>query len=214
MSDTALELVLRRDRTVIVSALVSLLALAWAYVLWIAADMDMGGMDMSEFRMIPAGIGVMAPALTPWSPFEFFLVFIMWAVMMIGMMTPSVTPMILIHARVARQAVAQHKPFAATAWFAGGYLAVDLPHPALGQDFTPSPTANRTCGFPASGSPTGFTARHTEKITNRKRHLRGVEPDVRISRIRLSDWLQGVKSCPRAGCGRSTSPGSMKQLVQ
>jgi hypothetical protein len=78
MSDTALELVLPRDRAVIVSALVLLLALAWAYVLWIAADMDMGGMD-SEFRMMPAGIGIMAPALAPWSPFEFFLVFIMWA---------------------------------------------------------------------------------------------------------------------------------------
>ena len=35
-------------------------------------------------------------------------------------------------------------------------------------------SSNRTCGFPASGSPTGFTARHTEGITNRKRHLRGV----------------------------------------
>jgi predicted metal-binding membrane protein len=123
MNDTALELVLRRDRTVVVSAVVLLLALAWAYILWIATDMDMGGMDMREFRMIPAGIGIMAPALAPWSPFEFFLVLIMWAVMMIGMMTPSATPMILIHARVARQAAAQHKPFAPTAWFAGGYLA-------------------------------------------------------------------------------------------
>jgi predicted metal-binding membrane protein len=73
MSDTVLELVLRRDRTVIVSALGLLLALAWAYVLWIAAYMDMGGMEMSEFRMIPAGFGIMAPALAPWSPFEFFL---------------------------------------------------------------------------------------------------------------------------------------------
>jgi predicted metal-binding membrane protein len=115
--------VLRRDRTIIVSALVLLLALAWAYVLWIAADMAMGGMDMTELRMIPAGIGIMAPALAPWSPFEFFLVFLMWAVMMIGMMTPSATPMILIHARVGRQTAAQHKPFVATAWFAGGYLA-------------------------------------------------------------------------------------------
>jgi predicted metal-binding membrane protein len=81
MSDTALELVLRRDRTVIVSALVLLLVLAWAYVLWIVVNMDMGGMDMSEFRMIPAGIGIMAPALALWSPFEFFLVFVMWALL-------------------------------------------------------------------------------------------------------------------------------------
>ena len=31
-------------------------------------------------------------------------------------------------------------------------------------------SSNRTCGFPASGSPTGFVVRHTEKITDRKRH--------------------------------------------
>ena len=35
-------------------------------------------------------------------------------------------------------------------------------------------SSNRTCGFPASGSPTGFTVRHTENITDRKRHLSGV----------------------------------------
>ena len=35
-------------------------------------------------------------------------------------------------------------------------------------------SSNRTCGFPASGSPTGFTVRHTKQITDRKRHLRGV----------------------------------------
>jgi hypothetical protein len=31
-------------------------------------------------------------------------------------------------------------------------------------------SSNRTCGFPASGSPTGFTIRHTEQIIDRKRH--------------------------------------------
>src|SRR6476620_3713340 len=35
-------------------------------------------------------------------------------------------------------------------------------------------SSNRTCGFPASGSPTGFVMRHTKQITDRKRHLCGV----------------------------------------
>ena len=35
-------------------------------------------------------------------------------------------------------------------------------------------SSNRTCGFPASGSPTGFVLRHTKQITDRKRHLRSV----------------------------------------
>jgi predicted metal-binding membrane protein len=46
----------------------------------------------------------------------------MWAVMMVGMMAPSAAPMILMYARVGRQAAAEGTPFAATGWFAGGYF--------------------------------------------------------------------------------------------
>jgi predicted metal-binding membrane protein len=116
-------MVLRRDRVLIAVALLVLVALAWAYLIWVASDMEMGGMDMSGFRMIPAGLGLMMPAAAPWQPIEFVFVFAMWAVMMVGMMTPSAAPMILIYARVARQAKFERKPFAATLWFAGGYLS-------------------------------------------------------------------------------------------
>jgi predicted metal-binding membrane protein len=122
MTDATLATVLRRDRTIVAATLIVLIALAWAYVLWLAADMDMGGMDMTGFRMIPAGIGLMMPVAAPWQPIEFAFVFAMWAVMMVGMMTPSVAPLILIYARVGRQAAAQQQPFAASAWLALGYL--------------------------------------------------------------------------------------------
>jgi predicted metal-binding membrane protein len=122
MIDTALETVLRRDRSVVAGALGVLAALAWSYVLWLAADMDMGGMDMGGSRMIPAGMGIMVPRLAPWSGIEFALVFVMWVVMMIGMMTPSAAPMILIYARAGRQAAIADRPFAATGWFAAGYF--------------------------------------------------------------------------------------------
>jgi predicted metal-binding membrane protein len=122
MNDTALETVLRRDRIVVAAALVVITAIAWVYVLWLAADMEMGGMDMSGFRMIPAGMGLMMPALAPWQPIEFAFVFVMWGVMMVGMMTPSAAPMILLYLRVGRQAKTDGKLFAATAWFAIGYL--------------------------------------------------------------------------------------------
>jgi len=122
MSDTALEAVLRRDRAVVIAALAVITALAWADLLWLADDMAMGGMDMTGYRMIPAGRGLMMPADAPWQPIEFGYVFVMWVVMMVGMMLPSAAPMILIYARVGRQATAQGKPFAASGWFAGGYL--------------------------------------------------------------------------------------------
>ena len=123
MSDTALEAVLRRDRAVVIVAIAVITALAWADLVWLAGDMAMGGMDMTGYRMIPAGRGLMMPADAPWRPIEFGYVFVMWIVMMIGMMMPSAAPMILIYARVGRQAATQGKPFAASGWFAGGYLA-------------------------------------------------------------------------------------------
>ena len=123
MSSRAIELVLRRDRAVIVAALVAIAGLAWAHVLWLANDMAMGGMDMTGFRMIPAGIGLMMPASAPWQPTEFIFTFVMWVVMMIGMMTPSAAPMVLLYARVGRQAAIQGKSFASSNWFFGGYLS-------------------------------------------------------------------------------------------
>jgi len=115
---------LRRDRIVVVLVLTLLTALAWSYLLWLSADMAMGGMDMGDFRMIPSGMGLMVLAHTPWQAMEFAFVFVMWTVMMVGMMTPSAVPMILMYARVGRQTEAQGTPFAPIAWFAAGYFLV------------------------------------------------------------------------------------------
>src|SRR5215472_1453136 len=120
MTNGVLEALLRRDRLLIAGALGMAAVLAWGYVLWLAADMDMGGMDMTGFRVIPAGLGLMALADAPWGVIEFAFVFVMWAVMMIGMMTPSVAPMILTYARVGRQENVRGKPLVATGWFAAG----------------------------------------------------------------------------------------------
>ena len=77
MTDGTLETVLRRDRLAVAGALGVIAALGWGYVLWLAADMDMGGMDMTGFRMIPAGMEIMAPANALWKAIEFALVFAM-----------------------------------------------------------------------------------------------------------------------------------------
>ena len=124
MAQGSLEFVLRGDRLVVAAALAAIAACAWGYVLWLAAGMSMPAGDggpMNPSGM--AGMGdMLAPALKPWTAAEFGFVFAMWAVMMVGMMTPSAAPMILIYARVARQAALQGRAFAATGWFAAGYL--------------------------------------------------------------------------------------------
>lgn len=121
MNTSAFEAILLRDRVIIIASLVMLTVLAWFDLIWLANDMAMGGIDMTGYRMIPAGQALMMPASSPWQPIEFACVFVMWVVMMIGMMTPSVTPMILVYVRVGRQA-AEGRPFPSVAWFAGGYF--------------------------------------------------------------------------------------------
>jgi predicted metal-binding membrane protein len=118
-----LEDLLRRDRAVVFVALSAITLLAWAYTLRLAAAMDMGGMSMSGYRMATGFLTmVMAPSLQPWDLTEFMFTALMWAVMMVGMMTPSVAPMVLLYARVGRQAALEGRPLAATGWFALGYF--------------------------------------------------------------------------------------------
>jgi predicted metal-binding membrane protein len=122
---TPLERVLRRDRAIVSIALVILTLLAWLYVLRLAADMEMGGMDMTGTRMVSTGIRmVMTSRLQAWSGAEFVFMFLMWSVMMVAMMLPSATPMVLLYARVGRTAAIDGEPFAPTGWFAAGYLLV------------------------------------------------------------------------------------------
>ena len=123
MHDTLLEQLVRRDRAVVVVSLAVISTLAWLYIVRLAAAMQMDGMDMTGFRMVPSGLSMMmAPASHPWSIIEFALMFSMWTVMMVGMMTPSVGPLLLLYARVGRQAANRQQPIAATGWFAAGYL--------------------------------------------------------------------------------------------
>lgn len=121
MSEAALEHVLRRDRAIVIAALAGLTVLAWAYTIWLASTMNMGGMAMPKSTGMAMG-ATLAPAFNPWTVADFAVTFAMWAVMMVGMMTPSAAPMILIYARVGRQSALHGKPLAATSFFAGGYL--------------------------------------------------------------------------------------------
>src|SRR5215207_2375871 len=103
MAKPILEAVLRRDRVIVAGALILLIVLAWGYVLWLMDVMRMGGMEMPGMRMVANPFGAaMIPALQPWSVIEFALMFVMWTIMMFGMMVPSAAPMILIYARVGR----------------------------------------------------------------------------------------------------------------
>lgn len=103
----------RRDRVAIASALIGVTVLAWAYLIRMAAQMDMSA-------MMPAAM----LEIHPWSGGDFVFMFVMWAVMMVGMMVPTAIPMTLIYAAVARKAAGQGTTLAPAAVFLSGYIAM------------------------------------------------------------------------------------------
>jgi predicted metal-binding membrane protein len=104
----------RKDFWTIAAALLAITALAWLYLIVLASRMgnEHGG-----------SMGAMSQ-LQPWSPLEFLMLFIMWAVMMIGMMVPTASRAVLIYAAVARQAAKRGNSLPATGWFIAGYILV------------------------------------------------------------------------------------------
>ena len=69
--------------------------------------------------------GLMSPDYVPWSAGYFAFMLVMWITMMIGMMTPSVAPMILLtRPSPGGNCGAGRRPqaFAAAGWFFSGYL--------------------------------------------------------------------------------------------
>jgi predicted metal-binding membrane protein len=118
-----LEALLRRDRYVIAAALVALGILAWGYTLWLSDLMDIPGMDTTGMRMDASPFApAMSPHGKPWTAAEFMLLFVMWSIMMVGMMTPSAAPVVLLYARIERQAAANGHVMANAIWFFAGYL--------------------------------------------------------------------------------------------
>jgi predicted metal-binding membrane protein len=114
MSSGVAEVALRRDRIIVLSSLALITALSWAYVSSLASDMQ--NMDMTtEMAM---------PRMQVWGVTDFALTFVMWAVMMVAMMTPSAAPMILMFAGVNRRRRKQQVPYVPTSVFLLGYLAV------------------------------------------------------------------------------------------
>ncbi len=58
----------------------------------------------------------------PWSVADFSLAFVMWTVMMIGMMAPTAAPMVAIFNTVSRRRRSEGQAYVPTAVFVAGYL--------------------------------------------------------------------------------------------
>ena len=105
-----------RDRLTAALSLAAVAALAWLY-LWV----DARGMSAG---WSPSGWLMAASTDNPWSPLSLALAFLMWSVMMVGMMLPSAMPAILLYGRLVAKQPAGGGTLPAVWAFAAGYLAV------------------------------------------------------------------------------------------
>jgi predicted metal-binding membrane protein len=145
---SVLEAILRRDRLIVILGVITVVVLAWMYLL-MGAGMGMNALEMSMPNrpwqaaseetmsgahgemshttgmgdmMHKAHMAMMRPAV--WTTGYAVMMGVMWWVMMIAMMLPSASPMLLLFARVNRAQKVQEAPFVPTSVFAAGYLVV------------------------------------------------------------------------------------------
>ena len=104
----------RRDRIILSVSLVTIVVLSWAYLVDMAQAMQ--GMDMN--------MSMSMSAMQAWTAIDFVLMFTMWTVMMIAMMTPSASPMVFMFAKIDRQRQTQRNPIATSWVFLAGYLVI------------------------------------------------------------------------------------------
>jgi predicted metal-binding membrane protein len=90
------ERVIARDRWIVSFGLAGLVAIAWIYLMSMAA-----GMRSMADQAAMASMGM--PEMGLWGFREALALFVMWAVMMVGMMLPSAAPIILLVLRVYRR---------------------------------------------------------------------------------------------------------------
>lgn len=131
---TFTETVLRRDRSVVLIGLGTIVVLSWAYLVYLAWGMSsMMAMDMGDTSMAMGmamdmstnmGMEMAMPTVQPWGALDYWLMFVMWAVMMFAMMTPSAAPMVLTYTKISGRQGDDLKPVWGTAVFFFGYLLI------------------------------------------------------------------------------------------
>lgn len=102
-----------REITVVVGGLAGVAMAGWAYMFYMA--WAMANMDKVDMWMPPMGA-------ISWTAEDFLMLFIMWATMMVAMMTPSILPMVSMFATLNRNRRNRGQLYTPTFVFVAGYL--------------------------------------------------------------------------------------------
>lgn len=108
------ERVVRHDRALALLAIAAISVLSWIYLVRMAAMMTTAAGE----RAMHAAMGM--PEMAAWGPPELLMLFLMWAVMMTGMMLPSAVPVIMLVIGTYRGRGDRARVLTLT--FASGYL--------------------------------------------------------------------------------------------
>lgn len=105
-----------RDHLIVYMAMSAICLSAWGYMAYMAYAMQ--HMDTIDMWMPPRS------GTRPWQLHDFWMLFVMWSVMMIAMMTPSVLPMVSMYVTVTKSKISKGHTYTPTIIFLSGYLIV------------------------------------------------------------------------------------------
>jgi len=109
---TALEAIVQRDRWILLSGLIAISALAWAYTISLSTDPHHA-----------AHAALLAPPRA-WTAADLAITFGMWTVMMLAMMLPTAAPLVLGLAKISRGRAASTSPVPPALGFLLGYTVI------------------------------------------------------------------------------------------
>ena len=99
----------QRDQIILISSLVAVALLSWVYLFQLDKNMQ---------------DGVMNAGIQPWKIIDFFMMFLMWAIMMVAMMLPSAMRSVLIFARLASKDETHQQIFTPILVFVLAYITI------------------------------------------------------------------------------------------
>lgn len=121
MFDAAIDRSVKRDKAVLLGGLVLVAGIAWVYLV----RMEAGASSSSCHG------GAILPSAQPWSGQELAAAGTMWAVMMLGMMLPVVSPWLMVLAEASRDHDPKSAPLPSAGAFASGYGVMWLGYSAV-----------------------------------------------------------------------------------
>ncbi len=126
MSSNVAEAVIKRDRNVVLIGLVTVIAVTAVFIIFMARQMASPYPNSYGFTLldkISAICGPVANASALGGP-GFLMLFTMWSVMQVAMMSPTAVPMVLMYSKIERHRQPQRNPYFSTGIFFGGYVVV------------------------------------------------------------------------------------------